>query len=111
MFVGDGKKQEVIIRVMSRTSTTTGMFGSTESTLDYDRLDVWADAGHLENIKKVPGVMEARVAGVSVNYWVFLDPRYDTQWVIEEIKARLQIELPKKTRKKRVEYVELDEGE
>ena len=98
---GDGRKKEVIIRVLPRTSQTYGMIGSTETTLEYDRLDIWADAGHLDNIKKTTGVMDARIGGVSVNYFVFVDPRYDTQWVIREIEAVVQTKPSKKSKQKK----------
>ena len=104
---GNGKKQEVIIKVLPRSNSSTGMMGTYETTLEYDRLDVWAGAGHMDNLKKTPGVMNVLDGGVPVHYFVFVDPRYDLKWVIEEITAMLQIRKPKTSKKnKEIESIE-----
>jgi hypothetical protein len=100
IMFGNGRNKEIIIKLYPRTLASSGMFGTTEVTLEYDRLDIWCDAGHLENLKKVPGVMVANQGSVPVNYGVYIDPRYDTQWVMKEIEAIVQIKPAKKTKKK-----------
>lgn len=97
-----GKKKEVIIKVLPRTQTSTGMFGTSEYTIEYDRLDIWADKGHLDTLKNTQGVMDSGVQGGNpIHYYVFVDPRYDTNWVVKEIEANLQIRKPKAYKKKK----------
>ena len=107
IMFGNGKNKEIIITLYPRKLQSSGMFGTSEVLLDYDRLDVWADAGHLENLKKVPGVMSVSQGSVSVNYGVYVDPRYDTQWVIKEIEAVVQIK-PAKIKKNKEDLGEVN---
>jgi len=109
-MLGNGKNKEIIITLYPRKLQSSGMFGTSEVLLDYDRLDVWADAGHLENLKKVPGVMSVSQGSVSVNYGVYVDPRYDTQWVMKEIEAVVQIKPAKNTKKREIDRAITNNG-
>ena len=99
----EGKKTDVIVTLLPRTDKIQqSPFGDAEDkTWDFDRLKVWADAGLLSAFEQTPGIMKVHVdINVSIMYVLLIDPRYDTQWVIEEIKAVAQIEKPVYTKPK-----------
>ena len=54
-------------------------------------LTVWADAGTKDIISSVPGVAWCMTILNSVEYTVHLDPRYDVEWIKQEIIARVKI--------------------
>ena len=56
---------------------------------DITGLRVWADPGMKNVISSIPGVTWC--GGQSTEYNVFLDPRYDIEWVTQEIVARIKI--------------------
>ena len=53
-------------------------------------LRVWADPGMKNIISSVPGVIWCGIRN-SVMYLVHLDPRYDVEWIKQEIIARVKI--------------------
>ena len=85
---GDGLEKEVIIRVLPRAEQKAPSIfsagGATE--YDFDRLDVWANAGLQKNFERIPGV--------EVNYIIYVDPRYNLKWVVGEIEAIAKTEQP-----------------
>lgn len=99
VFAGDGRKKECIIEKMPRTIKPEGQFpfGTVEEiALDYDRLKVWADRGMSGVFSMIPGVFMVNTMNEQLpQYTVFVDPRYDTDWVIKEIEAKVQIGVPK----------------
>ena len=89
-FYGNGRRRDVLITVLPRKDTSTNfMTGDVEHTYEFDRLRVWADAGLVQAFSKVEGVMQAVVPApsVPVQYVLLVDPRYDTEWVIQEVEA------------------------
>lgn len=56
-------------------------------------LEVWADANMENVIKSVPGVVNVYNITSEVEYHVFLDPRYDREWVKAEIEAQIKINM------------------
>ncbi len=52
---------------------------------------VWADPGMEDIISSVPGVVNCYNFIEPTQYQVSLDPRYDIEWVKQEIIARIKI--------------------
>lgn len=50
---------------------------------------VWADLGMTEVIKAIPGIQKCE--GYGTCYYVDLDPRYDREFLRQEIIARVKI--------------------
>ncbi len=54
-------------------------------------LIVWADPGMKDIISSVPGVCWCGSGLETTKYTVHLDPRYDVEWIKNEIIARIKI--------------------
>jgi hypothetical protein len=55
-------------------------------------LNVWADPGNEDTISSVPGVTSCgKVKNCDTAYYVYIDPRYDVEWIKKEIIARVKI--------------------
>jgi hypothetical protein len=79
-----GKKQDVLIENIWTEDQKTGLKNMQEGMLI-----VWADPKVLDVIKSVPGVSNAFCNISPVKYEVFLDPRYDREFVQKEIEAKI----------------------
>lgn len=80
-----GLKTDVIVKLLDRD------YGQGEA-LDFDRVVVYADTGLLTAFKETEGIMTgSQDPGIANRYILLIDPRYDTNWTIEEIKAIAQI--------------------
>lgn len=78
-----GKMQDVLIED-NYTKDETGL-----STLSRS-VDVWADAGMIEVIKKVEGVTNVFKDLCETKYNVYLDPRYNHNFLKKEIEAAIK---------------------
>ena len=58
---------------------------------DLRYVDVWADEGSKELIENVEGVTNCYNNLSEVNYHVYLDPRYDKEFVMKEIEAAIKV--------------------
>ena len=54
-------------------------------------LRVWADPGMESIISSIPGVTWCGNQNQNTEYNVHLDPRYDIEWITQEIIARIKI--------------------
>lgn len=106
---GNGKKVEVIIKVLPRVVEGASMFGSYTQTREYDVLEVWAESGYKQRFLKIAGVFEVREGEPEPRYYIFIDPRYETNFVVKEVEAVINIYKPPKRRKKEKEKNEDDE--
>ena len=95
---GDGKKQELIITVLPRTSVGMSMFGASETTYEYDRICVWVEKGYLAKFKKIKGVFNVIEDSPEPRYFIYVDPRFDTQWVVREIEGVVKTSKPSKSK-------------
>jgi len=73
--IGDGKLHDVLVEKD---------FG--------DGLRVWADPGMESIISSIQGVTSC--IGKNTAYDVYFDPRYDIEWIMQEIIARVKIGEP-----------------
>lgn len=94
---GDGKKQEVIIQLLPRIyESQPSIFNmGGVSYLDYDRLMVWCEHGYKSVLEKIEGVFQVKEDDPEPRYYIFIDPRYDTQWVIKEVEGIVKTTEPK----------------
>lgn len=76
-----GRVKDVVIKDNYRVDDATGM------KVPCDSVTVWADKGLIDIIKNVPGVASAFDIGGGFDYTVFFDPRYDREFVKQEIEA------------------------
>jgi len=79
----DGKKMEVLIEDRKYTDPRTGV------ELPSTSLTVWADENMKEVIKGVAGVANVYNTTSSVEFSVYLDPRYDVEHIKREIVKRI----------------------
>jgi hypothetical protein len=54
-------------------------------------LTVWADEGNADIVSSTPGVTAVFNTCGPTQYSVYVDPRYDREWVKAEIEARIKI--------------------
>lgn len=80
----NGRLTDVLIEDEYITDPATGI-------RSWFEFHVWADAGMKEIILSVPGVLTAYDHLYPNRYEVFVDPRYDREWVRAEIEARIKI--------------------
>jgi len=81
----NGKLTDVIIEENRYTNERTGIL------MPCNSLSVWADKGMLGVIRNIPGVNSAHNTFRDTNYSVYLDPRYDLEWIKAEIEAQIKI--------------------
>lgn len=79
----DGKKMEVLVEDRKYTDPRTGV------ELPATSLTVWADKNMKEVIKGVAGVTNVYNTTSSVEFSVYLDPRYDVEHIKREIVKRI----------------------
>ena len=78
----DGKLTDVLIEDFYMDDPKTGMKKLVEKYIN-----VWADSGKKDIIRTVKGVTNVFLTRGDCEYEVFLDPRYDREWVKAEIEA------------------------
>lgn len=84
-----GRKTDIIIKPLDR-ETEAGI-------LDFDRIIAFADTGLTAAFRSTEGVMVcSNDPQVPNRYILLIDPRYDTKWVIEEVKATAMIAEPER---------------
>lgn len=83
----NGRLTDVVIKDVYHTDIRTGIRHLADSVI------VYADAGMKEIIANVEGVVAADkgYSNSDVEYIVYLDPRYDREWVKAEIEAAIKI--------------------
>ncbi len=79
----DGKKVDVLIEDKKYTDPRTGV------ELPVSALTVWADENMKDIIKGVPGITNVYNTVTSVEFSVYLDPRYDVEHIKREIFKRI----------------------
>jgi hypothetical protein len=79
--IGTGRKQDVIVKLLPRSVTTS--FGTNE--FDFDRLLVWADAQLNKAFATIDGVAQVANAELPTRYVLIIDPRYDITFVMAEV--------------------------
>lgn len=79
----DGRVEDVLFEDLSYDDPKTGMKVNTRM------VTVWADKGMLDVIKNVAGVASAYNNFGDYEYTVFFDPRYDKEFVKNEIKKAI----------------------
>ena len=79
-----GKRVDVIIEDNYGRDYDTGL-------RKFVGLLVWADDGMLDITKAIPGIHAAFAD--TTRYMVFLDPRYDKEFIEKEIEAQIKIHL------------------
>jgi hypothetical protein len=79
-----GKLTNVLIKDIVYTDPKTGMEINASN-----EITVWADDGVKETIKNIPGVTNVYTHISPTQYDVYLDPRYDKQFVKAEIEAAI----------------------
>ena len=80
----NGRLTDVLIEDQFTTDPATGI-------KEWYALEVWADAGNSDVIQSVPGVANVFSNLTPTQYKVYLDPRYDREWVKAEIEAAIKI--------------------
>jgi hypothetical protein len=81
----NGKMKDVLLDEIFFSDPQTGI-------QTFSRLIIWADENNLAIIEKVPGVSSAyKDISQRCKYDVFLDPRYDREFVKAEIEAAILI--------------------
>jgi len=95
---GNGQKQEVIIQVLPRyEETPMSVFGGGVTTVfEYDRLRVWCDHGFKSKFEKIPGIFLVQEEPNEPHYCAYVDPRFDTRFIIAEIEAAVKTGKPRK---------------
>ncbi len=103
---GNGMEKEIIITVLEKEFTQSGMFGVFTEEYKYERLGIWANKGYEENFRKVKGIINVEVDRTGFQYIVSIDPRYNLKWVISEIEATVKTQKPiiKRNKKQLVDY-------
>lgn len=102
---GDGKNLEVIIQLLPRSEyiePSQSMFGFNPGgarTHEYDRLLVWCEHGYTTQFRNIAGIFEVKEDSPEPRYFIFIDPRYSTQFVMKEIEAVVKIGKPEKKKR------------
>ena len=81
--MSNGKLVDVLVQRESFTDQKTGL------GIPSHMLTVWADEGKTEIIKSVEGVTNVYSTVTPTEYEVFLDERYDVDFVSKEIEAAI----------------------
>lgn len=81
---GSGRRANVLTRIMPRDYFHP-LQG--EVSLEYDRIEIWADAGLAESFRKIEGILHIGTDDLKSHYVAFVDPRYDVEFVKREIEA------------------------
>jgi hypothetical protein len=78
-----GRKQPFLFQDSTYKDEVTG------ATLVYDRgFILWADESFIEEIKAMPGISSAYYGNIEKGrYDIWIDPRYDVDFVKKEIEA------------------------
>jgi len=79
-----GKLTDILVLDCYREDQKTGL-----KILQEKELTVWADEQHKEIIKKTHGVTNVYNHTTPCEFDVFLDPRYDREFVKKEIEANI----------------------
>jgi hypothetical protein len=84
--VPDPSFDQVRIRRFSQTEPIITMFG-TQTPDGLERMEVWAPKNLLVAFRKIPGVASVSVWEYETRYYFILDPRYNANWVQQEVTA------------------------
>jgi len=82
----DGKLTDVLIDEFSYADNT--------GLQKFCNLTIWADPDMTDVIKNIPGVTNVYTIHGPTEYTVYLDPRYDREYLKCEIEAQIKINLP-----------------
>lgn len=78
----NGLKRDVLIEITEYEDERTGLKIRSDQTFT-----VWAKAGLSEKIKSVEGVTNVYTTLCNTQYSVFIDKRYDIDYIIREVEA------------------------
>jgi hypothetical protein len=81
--MGNGKQFDVLVKRNKYTDERTGV------EIPSSNLTVWADAGNKDIIKSIEGVTNVYCNVSPTQYDVFIDERYDVEFVGREIEAAI----------------------
>ena len=79
-----GKKQDVIIEDVTNTDPRTGV-----ESVSQTQVNVWADERMKEVIQKVEGVTNVYNIPTPTLFHVYIDARYDKEYVKRDIEAAI----------------------
>lgn len=108
---GNGRIKDIIITPLPREQQGEGFMGMpVVRKYTYDRLMVWTDHGYKEQFEKIPGVFQVAEDQPEPRYMIYIDPRYDTAFVMQELEAVVKLKKPKTIRRKKKANTENQEG-
>jgi len=79
-----GKMKDFIIEDKFIVDDNTGL-----KCLDENNIIVWADKGLIEILSKIKGITDVFNTGSDTKYSIYLDPRYDRNFIKKEIEAHI----------------------